>query len=284
MTSAKVDSRAAARRGLARNPALVYASDVGGNFTSAKLDSFFRSFLDIGGFAGADSSLNGIQVDNDGGGIGKIAFAVDAGMETIERAAAAGAGMLFVHHGLFWGKPLAVSGGHRRRLKALLDSNICLYAAHLPLDAHPEVGNNAELARLLGLEAVEPFCEYGGRKIGFKGTFPKPISIDEAARRIAFQGAPPAGVFPFGKAESATCAVASGGAAFDALQAIEEGVDLFISGEMSHGVYHHCLEAGLNMVAGGHYSTEVWGARAVMRRCAEELGVDAEFIDVPTGL
>jgi len=262
----------------------MYTSNVGSVFTSAKLDSFFRGFLDIDGFSGSDSSLNGIQVDNDGRGIGKIAFAVDAGLETIERAAAAGAGMLFVHHGLFWGKPLALAGGHRRRVKALLDHDICLYAVHLPLDQHPEMGNNAVIAGLLGLESVEPFGGYSGRKIGYKGRFPKPLTVDQAVRKIAFEDRPPLGVYPFGQKENATCAVISGGGQFNALEAIDEGIDLFVTGETGHSVYHYCLEAGLNMIAGGHYSTEVWGVRAVMRHCAQELSIDTEFIDVPTGL
>jgi dinuclear metal center YbgI/SA1388 family protein len=257
---------------------------MGVNFTSSKLDSFFRGLLDLDGFAATDDSLNGLQVDNDGRAISKIAFAVDAGLETIERAAAAGAGMLFVHHGLFWGKPSAVVGGHRRRIKALLDGGVCLYAAHLPLDAHPELGNNAELARLLGLRDVEPFGPYHGVRIGLKGKFPEPAGTEEAARRIAFEDRPPLGVYPFGKKENATCAVISGGAAFGATEAIARGVDLFVTGEMAHAMYNECLEAGLNMIAGGHYSTEVWGPLAVMRRCAKELGVDVEFIDAPTGL
>ena len=254
------------------------------DFSSAKLDSFFRGFLDIEGFAGTDDSFNGIQVDNDGSGIGKIAFAVDASLETIERAVAAGAGMLFVHHGIFWGKPAALTGRLRRRVKTLLDNNICLYAVHLPLDQHPKFGNCAELARLLGLEDIEPFGAYRGKKLGYRGNFPQPVTIDQAARKIAFENRPPVGVYPFGKNENVTCAVLSGGSAHDARQAIDAGIDLFISGEMSHSVYHDCLEGGLNMIAGGHHSTEVWGARAVMRHCAAELHIDVEFIDIPTGL
>ena len=253
-------------------------------YSSAKLDSFFKSFLEIDAFAPTDNSLNGIQVDNGGSGIGKIAFAVDANLETFERAAALGAGMLFVHHGLFWGKPLALTGSHRRRVQVLLEKNICLYAVHLPLDQHPQFGNNAALAGLLGLEGIEPFGDYHGRKIGYKGTFPKPLAIEAAAEKIAFSNRPPLGLYPFGKSENQSCAVISGGAAFDVKQAIDEGVDLYVTGEMSHGVYHECLEAKINMIAGGHYSTEVWGVRSVMRHCAGELHIDTEFIDVPTGL
>jgi dinuclear metal center YbgI/SA1388 family protein len=252
--------------------------------TIAQLNSFFKSFLDIEGFSDADRSMNGIQVDNDGSPVRKIAFGVDASLETFERAAAGGAGMLFVHHGLFWGTPLALSGIHRRRIKFLLDHNISLYAVHLPLDQHPVLGNNAGLAGLLELQNIEPFGLYHGRKIGWKGTFPRPVTVEQAVKKIGFMDRPPLGVYPFGKAENHTCAVVSGGAAAEARQAIAEGVDLFVTGETAHDVYHECLEGKLNMICGGHYSTEVWGVRAVMRHCAEELHIDTEFIDVPTGL
>jgi len=261
-----------------------YTFPVSAELTTAKLDAFFKSFLEIEGFAVNDKSLNGIQVDNDGAGIRKIAFGVDAAMETFEQAAAINAGMLFVHHGLFWGIPLRIAGNLRRRIKFLLDHNICLYAVHLPLDQHPKFGNNACLAELLGLENIEPFGGYHGRKIGYKGTFPKPVTIDEAVKKVSFMGRPPLGVFPFGKKECSSAAIMSGGAADNAWDALEEGVDLFVTGESSHSVYHDCLEGKLNMIAGGHYSTEVWGLQAVMRHCTAELGIDAEFIDVPTGL
>jgi len=251
--------------------------------TAAELDSFFRGFLDFQGFSG-DAALNGIQVDNDGSPIRKVAFAVDAAKETFEQAAAIKAGMLFVHHGLFWGAPAKVAGNLRQRIKFLLDNNICLYAVHLPLDQHPQYGNNAVLANLLGLQNIEPFGMYHGRKIGYKGTFIKPITVDEAVKKISFEGRPPAGVFPFGRDECLNAAVVSGGSSANARDAIEEGIDLFITGESFHGVYHDCLEAKLNMIAGGHYSTEVWGAQAVMRHLTAELGIETEFLDNPTGL
>jgi len=257
---------------------------VNAEFTTAKLDAFFKSFLEIDSFASNDNSLNGLQVDNDGSCVRKIAFGVDGALETFEQAAAVNAGMLFVHHGLFWGTPLRIDGNLRRRIKFLLDHNIALYAVHLPLDQHPKFGNNMCLAELLGLKNIEPFGGYHGRKIGYKGTFPKPVSIDEAAKKINFLGRPPLGVFPFGKKENSSAAVMSGGAAENARDAVAEGVDLFVTGESSHSVYHDCLEGKLNMIAGGHYCTEVWGVQAVMRHCIAELGIDAEFVDVPTGL
>ncbi|MCL2764794.1 MAG: Nif3-like dinuclear metal center hexameric protein [Treponema sp.] len=252
--------------------------------TTEQLDAFFKSLLEIDGFASNDKSLNGIQVDNDGSPVRKIAFGVDAAMETFEQAAAAGAGMLFVHHGLFWGAPSRVAGNLRKRIKFLLDHNICLYAVHLPLDQHPKLGNNAVIAKLLELTNIEPFGDYHGRKIGYKGIFEKPVTIDEAAKKINFMDRPPSGIFPFGKKEISSAAIMSGGAAESARDAIENGVDLFVTGESSHSVYHDCLEARLNMIAGGHYCTEVWGLQALMRHCAAELGIDVEFLDIPTGL
>jgi dinuclear metal center YbgI/SA1388 family protein len=250
--------------------------------TTQKLDFFFRSFLNIDGFS--DVSLNGLQVDNDGAAIHKIAFAVDACMETFERSAAAGAGLLFVHHGLFWGNALALNGAHRRRLKFLLDHNIALYAVHLPLDQHPQYGNNAVLAEKLGFETCEPFGTYHGHKIGYKGTLKQALTVDDAVARIAFMDRLPLSVLPFGVRESSSAAVVSGGAADMLGQALAEGLDLYVTGEASHVAYHQALEGKLNVIAAGHYSSEVWGVRAVMKRCAEELNIDAEFIDVPTGL
>ena len=262
----------------------MYTWAMNNGFTSKKLDIFFKNLLDIDKFTASDISLNGLQVDNNGDEITKIAFAVDASLETFKRAAASGAGMIFVHHGLFWGQSARVEGGYRERIKCLLDHNLSLYGVHLPLDAHPVVGNNAILAKLLGIENPEPFGLYHGHKIGFKGSLSKPLAAEEAAGKIGYMGRPPLGVYNFGKKLNQTVAVVSGGAAEEITQAIEEGVDLYISGETSHSYYHHALEGKINFIAGGHYSTEVWGVRRVMEEAANQLNIDTEFIDVPTGL
>jgi dinuclear metal center YbgI/SA1388 family protein len=259
---------------------VVYA----GNVKTSHIDEFFRDILRLDDFSAVDVSLNGIQADNDGADVQKIAFAVDACLETFKRAVAGGAGMIFVHHGLFWGAPLRIEGVLRARLDFLLKNNLALYAAHLPLDAHRETGNNAALAGLLGIVDKEPFGLYRGVKIGFKGRLEKPLTVDEAVRRVSFNGSKPAAVHPFGRPENLTCAVVSGGAAEEAAEAIAEGVDLYVTGETSHSIYHTVLEGGLNMIAGGHYATEVWGVRGLMERCRKELNIDVEFIDVPTGL
>ncbi|MDR2551852.1 MAG: Nif3-like dinuclear metal center hexameric protein [Treponema sp.] len=252
--------------------------------STAALDRFFRSILDIEEFRSIDSSMNGLQVDNDGSEISKIVFAVDACLESFERCAAAGGNLLFVHHGLFWGSPLALKGPHRKRLQFLLDHRIALYAVHLPMDQHPCLGNNAALAELLGMEEMEPFGVYHGKKIGLKGKLKKPLGVDDAVRAISYMGRPPLGVYPFGRELNESCAVISGGASSEALQAMDEGVDLYVTGEAGHTIYHQALEGRLNIVAGGHYSTEVWGVRKVMELCAARLSMDTEFIDIPTGL
>ncbi|MFA6507462.1 MAG: Nif3-like dinuclear metal center hexameric protein [Treponemataceae bacterium] len=252
--------------------------------TARDLDRYFRSFLELDNFASCDSSLNGLQADNDGCEISKVAFGVDACLETFERAAKCGAQLLFVHHGLFWGKPIAISGVHRRRIAALIRHNIALFAVHLPLDQHPQVGNNAALSELLGIEDPKPFGEYHGKKIGYKGTLRSPLTIEEAAKKIEYMGRPAPTLLPFGPKENRSCAVISGGAAYEALQALDEGIDLYVSGEANHGMYHNALEGKLNVIAGGHYSTEVWGVRRVMAKLAADTGIETEFLDAPTGL
>ena len=251
---------------------------------TAALDTFFRSFLDMEEYQAIDSSMNGIQVDNDGSEIKKIVFAVDVSLESIKRCAAARGNMLFVHHGLFWGEALPLKGPHRERLRSLLENNISLYAVHLPLDQDPKFGNNAALAELLGIENPEPFGSYHGKKLGYKGTLKKPLTTQQAANAISYMDRPPLGLFPFGKEINETCAVISGGAAREAAQALEQGLDLYVTGESGHLNYHLALEGHFNIVAGGHYSTEVWGVRKVMAECAAVLNIDTEFIDVPTGL
>ncbi|MCL1813049.1 MAG: Nif3-like dinuclear metal center hexameric protein [Treponema sp.] len=251
---------------------------------TAALDTYFRSILDIEGFAGTDSGMNGLQVDNDGSEIKKIIFAVDACLESFKRCAAAGGNLIFVHHGIFWGSPLSIKGPHRERIQFLLDNNIALYAVHLPLDQHPQLGNNAALAELLGIENPEPFGLYHGKKIGYMGKLKKPLTTDEAVKAINFMENLPLGVLPFGKKINENCAVISGGASFEALQALEEKIDLYVTGEIAHSVYHPALEGRMNLIAGGHYATEVWGVRKLMTECAAALNIDTEFINIPTGL
>ena len=131
-----------------------------------------------------DISLNGFQIQGPDRELRKAAFAVDASFATIDAAAEASADILVVHHGLFWGSPIAIRGAHYRRVKRALDSGLSLFACHLPLDAHPLYGNNAQIALTLGMTSFDPFGEYKGRKIGFKGRLPFPMTVPEVARLL----------------------------------------------------------------------------------------------------
>ncbi len=249
-----------------------------------EFDTWALARLDIGRFAKLDDSLNGLQVSRSKGPLKKMAFAVDACAESIARAREAGAQALFVHHGLFWGKPVAIRGNMHARIAELIGADMALYACHLPLDAHPELGNNAVLSKMLGLNGIEPFGDYHGVKIGFKGRLDVAISIDEAIRRVLPSGDQPRTVLPFGPKQISSVAVVSGGAAFESLQAIAEGIDLYVTGEPSHSIYHETLEAGLNFIAAGHYLTEVHGVKDVAEAASRELGLETVFIEYPTGL
>jgi dinuclear metal center YbgI/SA1388 family protein len=249
----------------------------------AEFDRLMRELLRLDTAAPGDDSLNGLQVSNQRGEAGRIAFAVDACLEAIRRAVEWKADVLFAHHGLFWGTPLALTGGLFRRVRELLAGDCALYAVHLPLDLHPELGNNAALARRLGLREVEPFGEHRGAMIGCKGKFAEPKSLGEVQAMLS--GARPAlGALPFGPETIRTVGIVSGGAAKDAVQAIEQGLDLFITGEPSHMVYHPCLEGRLNVIFGGHYLTEVGGVSSLAERLAAEHGLATVFLDIPTGL
>ncbi len=257
--------------------------------TLAELDRYFRDNLKIEEVGSRDISLNGIQVTSGTGEpenaeIKKAAFAVDACMESFERAAAQGADMLFVHHGLFWGRPEALTGSHYKRLKFLIENNMALYAAHLPLDMHPEFGNNAGICVALGAANVEPFGEYKGMMIGFSGELKQEADLDSVLSMMGLTRESCLSVLPFGPAKIKTFAVISGGGTDDVFEAMDMGADLYITGDASHTVYHPCLERGINLVSGGHYNTETWGVRLLAERCAADTGIETFFIDVPTGL
>ena len=247
-------------------------------------DTLIREVLDLDEFSGADVALNGLQVANDKQSVEKAAFAVDACLESIRRAAEWGAHLLFVHHGLFWGRPLAVTRGHYQRLRALIQADLALYAVHLPLDMHPQLGNNAGLARRIGLQQLEPFGEYRGMKIGFKGSLPEAMSLEQVVRACCGSNEQAINVLPFGPESVSTVGVVSGGAADEAYQAIDEKLDLFITGDASHTIYHHCLEGGINVIFGGHYLTETYGVTLLSEKLRSESNLQTRFFDIPTGL
>lgn len=252
--------------------------------TTDELNQYFYNLLEIRNFAEADPSQNGLQVDNSGKEVRKAAFAVDACMETIKRAAELGADMLFVHHGLFWGKSTLITGIHYKRIKALIDNDIALYAVHLPLDAHPRYGNNVGLAERIGLHELKPFGKWKGVQIGLCGSFEKELSLDEAVLKLFPNGEKVLNILPFGKRKIKTAGIISGGGAGGIQEAALQGLDLYITGEIEHAVYHTALENRINVIAGGHYQTETVGVQLVAEKLERDTGLEVCFVDVPTGM
>jgi len=248
------------------------------------LADYIRTRLDLDAFADSDVSVNGLQVGRPGKDVHKVACAVDASLATFREAAAQGADAIFVHHGLFWGSSITVTGIHYGRLALLLKHDIALLAAHLPLDAHPELGNNATIARLLDVTDRRPFGLYHGRCIGFRGTLARPLTVDQIAGRLDLSEQSGLRVLPFGKKTVSTVGIISGGAADEVREAIGLGLDAYITGESSHTMYPVCQEAGITMICGGHYATEVFGVKQVAADLSEQLGLETFFIALPTAL
>jgi dinuclear metal center YbgI/SA1388 family protein len=207
----------------------------------------------------------------------RLACGVSASLELFERAAAAGAQMLLVHHGLLWDRdPRVIDDAARRRLQVLFGAEITLAAYHLALDAHPEVGNNALLSRELGIEPAEHFAE-----IGFGGPLAEPATIEEFAARVREAlGSEPL-VFAHGPQRVERAAVVTGGAGRYLADAARDGYDLFLTGEPQEPSLHTARELGIHFVAAGHYATERIGIQALSERLAEQFDLEWEFIDLP---
>ncbi len=228
-----------------------------------------------------DASSNGLQVEASLE-VGKVAFAVDACMETFRRAVECNADLLVTHHGIIWGGLERITGLTARRVKYLFENNLSLYSAHLPLDAHPKVGNNVCLLRVAGFLAEEPFGFYRGKAIGFCGKCVEKTSLGDVVERLERELGE-VKVLDFGGEEIFKAGAVSGRGAFAVEEAAEKGIDLLITGEAEHSAYHTAKELGVNVIFAGHYATETLGVKALMD-VVEKLGVDVEFVDVPTGL
>ncbi len=207
----------------------------------------------------------------------KIACGVSASLELFERAAEAGAQLVLVHHGVFWrSEPLVVDGRLRGRLEALFRADLSLVAYHLALDAHPELGNNAQLAALLG-EARER--EVGS--VGLGGRVTEPVGIAELTRRIHRAVAREPLVFAHGPERIERVAISTGAAGHDLIQAAHEGYDLFVTGEPEEPTLQTARELGIHFVAAGHHASERLGVQALARELADRFDLDWEFIEVP---
>ena len=244
------------------------------------LVAYLDEFLDTA--AWADKSLNGLQVEG-AERVTRLALATDTAQATIDMAVEAGAQMMIAHHGFFWGRIEPVTGPFRARLATLLRAEISLYVSHLPLDAHPKVGNNAVLARLLELRDLEPFGSWGSGAIGVLGRLPATLDrAGLAARLEALLGERPH-VLAFGPDSISRVAIVSGAASDLIPEAARAPVDAFVTGETSHTAVHQARERNLNVLFAGHYATETLGVRALGDHLAERFGLEMVFLDVPTG-
>ncbi len=230
---------------------------------------------------GKDYCPNGLQVEGRPR-IRRLITGVSACLELFEAARRAGADAVLVHHGIFWdGSPMTLTGMQARRVRELIAGDVNLLAYHLPLDRHPELGNNALAMDAFGLVERQPFAAHRGQEIGFKGRFEPAIPAAELARRCAeiFGQEPLA--FLSGPEQVASLGLVSGGAQRDFYLAIADGLDAFITGEVSEWVMNVAREEGVHYLAAGHYATERLGVRALGEHLAERFGLDVEFIDIP---
>jgi dinuclear metal center YbgI/SA1388 family protein len=236
--------------------------------------AFAHAYLDLDAYP--DYGPMGMQVPGSPE-VSRIACAVSSSLELFERAAATNANLILVHHGLFWDSdPRGIDEQLKRRLKALFDADMTLAAYHLALDAHPEVGNNALLARELGIEPERRFAE-----LGFGGSLHEPVAIEGFAARVreALQMEPL--VFDGGPQTIASAAVVTGRAGRLLYDAAREGYDLFLTGEAEEWSLQTSNELGIHYVAGGHYATERVGIKALAAKLAERFELDWEFVELP---
>lgn len=253
--------------------------------TVAEVVAWLNARLNLAGFS-ADHSNNGLQVEG-GAAVTRVAAGVDACAALFEEAHRRGADLVLAHHGLSWGsEPRRLTGFVATRYGALFRNRMSLYACHLPLDAHPECGNNAELARLIRLNGRTPFFRYDGVEIGFRGVLDEALTPEALAAvyreklpsspRI-FAAEPTRPVRRIG--------IVSGGGGLDGVIAAAEcGCELFVTGEMEHVMYHAARELGVGILALGHYASETVGVKALLAEVTEQFSLPGMFIELPTGL
>lgn len=232
------------------------------------------------------NAVNGLQALNGSGRVGRIVAAVDASLATI---AAAGRDssppvLLLVHHGLFWDGNVPLTGRRYRRVRALFDGDIALYAAHIPLDVHAEVGNNHVLARRLGLGDIVSFDLYRGLALGVQGTLSPSVPREALVARLDRELGATARLIPGGPPMSRRIGIITGGAGSRIRAAAEAGLDTFVTGEGPHHTYFDATELGINAIYAGHYATETVGVRALAEHLSTRFGIPWEFHDHPTGL
>ena len=228
-----------------------------------------------------DGAVNGLQVGNSGA-VTRIAAAVDASLATVKLAVAAKADLLIVHHGLFWSTRQPWTGRNHELLRLLIENDLAVYSSHLPLDAHPKLGNNAQLCAALGLKNLRPFFLSHGQFIGFQAR--QKISRADMAKRLGRATGVKPRIIPGGGRICERIGVVTGSVGGDLKQAADEGVDTLVTGEGPHWTFALAEELGLNVFHGGHYATETFGVKALAAHLSKKFKVPWGFLDHPTGL
>lgn len=216
--------------------------------------------------------------------VGLIVGMVDAHLPSVEAALLQEADLLLVHHGIFWGEARRLHGGFGLLVRTILTANLNLYAAHLALDAHPEVGNNVELARRLGLEVVDWWGRIQGVNLGVIATAADGAKFEYLVDRFTQGVGAPVLVQPYGPRVSHRIAILSGGGAREIETAAALGCDTVLTGETSHAHFYDAQELGVNVIYGGHYTTETVGVQALGQHLASRFGLEFQFVDLPTGV
>jgi dinuclear metal center YbgI/SA1388 family protein len=238
-------------------------------------------YLRIGEVEDYENALNGLQLEN-AGSVSKIAAAVDFSTRALQQTAKVGANLLVVHHGMFWTGLRPVTNAFRRQLKIALENDIAVYSAHLPLDLHPEVGNNILLMRALGIENSQAFFEEKGSLLGQRA--PVALALPEVVHRLEKAVAGSVHVTAAGLQQSQQIGVITGGAGSLIERVAAEGIDTFITGEAPHWAAIAAQELRVNLLLGGHYATETFGVKALAAHLADRFRFDWTFVDLPSGL
>jgi dinuclear metal center YbgI/SA1388 family protein len=255
--------------------------------TLSEIVEYANEYLRIREIEDWPNALNGLQIENSGR-VTKIGAAVDVSTRVLTAAAKKDVDLVIVHHGLFWPGLKTVTGSLRRQLKLAFENDIALYSAHLPLDLHPEIGNNAQLASALGLRSTKPFFEEKGQLIGIRARTSAPR--DELIRKLRKALHGPVKTFKAGPKSPKNIGIITGGAGGEIYRVAAESepdghyIDTFITGEAPHWAAVAAEEFGINLLLGGHYATETFGVKALAAHFSKRFKLPWLFLDFPTGL
>jgi dinuclear metal center YbgI/SA1388 family protein len=249
--------------------------------TLTEIVEYTHEFLRVQEIEDWPNALNGLQIENSGR-VTKIGAAVDVSTRVLTAAAKKDVDLLIVHHGLFWPGLQSVTGALRRQLKLAFESDIALYSAHLPLDLHPKVGNNAQLAAALGLKSTKAFFEEKGSLISLRSKFSG--TREDLVRKLRKVLRGPVKAFDFGPKNPKNVGIITGAAGSEIYRIAEAKIDTFITGEAPHWAAVAAEELGINLLLGGHYATETFGVKALAAHLSARFQLPWKFLNFPTGL